>query len=210
MKQKFVTGLLFLIPIAISFWFLSVLLSLLLSPFQSFLETFFIWLNLFPNGLYVFSQGECVLLISSITSCICVLFLFILCGFISEKYISTSLKLSLDEVFLNIPLVNKVYHLCKRVTSGFFAEKGTKETSVFLTDFMSEKQKVLGIATNKVYIQKDGATKEYHATFLSSTPNPTGAYLLFVPNESQDVIDSISKDEAIRFVISCGTSPSKL
>lgn len=208
MKEKCIAGLIFLIPLAITYWFLSSIISLLISPFQDITASFLHWLDIFTNGFLFFSHEQLISCVSVIAALMTLIVFSVGTGYISEKYISHPLRTCLDDMLMQIPLLNKVYSLSKRVTAGLFVEKRSITTSVALNSFMSPSQHMLSIVTNKIRIQKEGQTPvEYLITFLPSTPNPTGAYLVFTPVETAKSLVDLSVDEACRFVISCGTAP---
>lgn len=208
MKEKFISGLMFLAPIAIVVEVVSYCISLLTSPLHKVVSSFFHWVGLFPKGLLCFSHEQLLSFFSTLAILLSLAFFSTIVGYIGSRYVRSPISFLLDDFLFHIPLVKKIYLLCKRITAGLFIEKRSATASLHSTQFTSSEALSLSIRTNTVLVQRHPhqPPREYAISLFLSTPNPTGAYLTLTPIEKETPIRA-PLDQAFRFIISCGASP---
>jgi len=204
MKKYFVTGLILLLPLAVTFAILRFLLIFFTKPFEGFASHLFLQWNLFPNGLFIFSQEEVIQYISRIFILIALIYFTILLGLVTRWFFMKSLLKFCDRVLLRIPIVNTLYKTAQDITKTLFSsDKNTFEQVVMLS-FPRPGIYVLGlIATDSPDFCSKAADKNLISVLIPTAPNPTTGFLLMVPKEELIYPDMKAKD-AIKYIVSCG------
>lgn len=198
MKKYFLAGLVTLLPLAVTFWVIAVVVRFLTKPFQefviSFLNTFPVFGHLPPGPSRVIS--EILILI--------VLFLFTLfLGFIARRYFFHQLIKFGDKILYKIPLVNKVYKTSKDIVLSLFNNKSQSFKQVVLINFPYNGAYCLGLISSEAPGTCSNAIDtEMVSVFIPTTPNPTTGYLLMC--RKSDLIHlKMKAEDAIKYVVSC-------
>lgn len=197
MKQLFWTGLVILLPVAVTLWFAKILFEILAKPFGDF------------SALLVSNCTAPLWTAPLLSQTLSILFLFILIFFIGMlgRWVVVHWFLhAAERLVARIPFVNKVYKACKDFTHILFAEKTNSFSKVVIVPFPSEKQQAVGLLTNTIKTDIiSGIEEEFCTVLLPGTPNPTVGFLLFL--HKTKVLETEAKvDEALKFIMSCGTA----
>src|SRR5690349_13205826 len=109
MKKYFFAGLVTLLPLAVTFWVIHSIVSILTKPFQGIVVSFIGSLNgilwYIPVGIIQWISRVLILII---------LFLFTLfLGFVARRFFFYHLIKLGDSILYKIPLINKVYKTSK-------------------------------------------------------------------------------------------------
>lgn len=201
LKNAFITGLLVLMPLGITFFVAQFLLekigkpasALFFAPWSSFLDTQWIgWLAEVIAVLIV------VLLITAF-------------GWLSNFFFGR-LCLALTERFIKkIPFISTVYNTVKQIADTMGKNKKAVFQKAVLVHFPSDSLYSVGFLTNRANGETQDKTKENVCNvFVPTTPNPTSGFLIMVPEEKLVVLD-MSVGDAIKLIISGGAViPEKL
>jgi uncharacterized membrane protein len=198
MKKYFLAGLVTLLPLAVTFWVIAVVVRFLTKPFQEFVISF---LNTFPGFGHVPPGPTRV--ISEILILI-VLFLFTLfLGFIARRYFFHQLLKFGDKLLYKIPLVNKVYKTSKDIVLSLFNNKNRSFKQVVLINFPYNGAYCLGLISSEAPgTCSNSIDTEMVSVFIPTTPNPTTGYLLMC--RKSDLIHlKMKAEDAIKYVVSC-------
>jgi len=198
MKKYFLAGLVTLLPLAVTFWVIAVVVRFLTKPFQEFVISF---LNTFP-GFGQLPPGPSRV-ISEILILI-VLFLFTLfLGFIAQRYFFHQLIKFGDKILYKIPLVNKVYKTSKDIVLSLFNNKSQSFKQVVLINFPYNGAYCLGLISSEAPgTCSSSIDTEMVSVFIPTTPNPTTGYLLMC--RKSDLIHlKMKAEDAIKYVVSC-------
>ncbi len=191
MKKYFITGLLVLVPVVITFWVLSALIhtmdqSLLLLPEQ--------WQ---PQQLFGFSMV-------GLGAILTVLGIF-LTGLIATNIFGQQLILLWEALLSRVPVVKSIYASVKQVSDTIFSDSGNAFRKALLIEFPHKGAWTIAFLTGQPggdvsnHLQGD-----YVSVYVPTTPNPTGGYFLMI--ERKDVIElDMSVDQALKYIISMGT-----
>ncbi len=109
-----------------------------------------------------------------------------------------------DDALLRVPLLNKVYGAIKQVNDAFTTSNRSSFKQVVLVEFPRAGSYALGFVTsdqNGEVLRKTGL--QLLSVFVPTTPNPTGGFLLLLP-ESQVTKLDMSVADGIKFVMSLG------
>ena len=184
LKRVFLTGLLVLVPIAISLW---VLFQLTL-----FLEN--ILGTLFKNVLkesYVPGIGIVSLLL-----------LILIVGFVTDNLVGRRFLRWFNHLMEKVPLFNKVYHTVKGISDSIFGEGHHKFfEAVVMVPFPKDGTRTIGFVTAVPKEVGEGQV----GVFIPTVPNITTGFYLIFPKEDVQFLD-MPIEEGIKLVISVGIS----
>ncbi|OIP63488.1 MAG: hypothetical protein CO150_04685 [Nitrospirae bacterium CG_4_9_14_3_um_filter_53_35] len=185
LKTYFITGLLVLLPLALTFWILNALLrnmeALIGDPIQQYLE------------IYIPGMGIMLL--------IC---LILLVGIFARNLIGRKLG-HLGEMILNkIPLVRNIYTSIKQLINTLFLQGKDNFRGVVMVEYPRLGTYSLGFITGESRGEVQRITNEIIVNvFIPTTPNPTSGFLLLFPEK--DIIHlHMTVEEGLKMIISGG------
>ncbi len=126
-------------------------------------------------------------------------------GFLARNYFDKRLVEWIDSAMLRIPFLNKIYSATKQVNDAFSPNNKTAFRTVVLVEFPRPGVYTLGFLTSEqpqAILGNEG--EKLVCVFVPTTPNPTGGYLLLVPEEKVRKLD-MSVGDGIKYVISLGS-----
>lgn len=197
-RRYFVTGLLAIIPLWITWLILTFLFNTLSgvgTPLVRLLGRFVTpW---FPE-LARSVQSE---VSQSIVAVILVLVSLFLLGWVTTNVVGRRLFSFFEAVLDRIPFVKSVYGSVKKLVTVLQDSPSGDVQRVVLIDFPSPEMKTVGLVTRTLTDSDTG--KKLAAVYVPTTPNPTSGYLEIVPIE-RIVATNWSMDEAMAFIVSGG------
>ena len=198
MKKYFITGLVTLLPVAITIWVIHFFVVFLTKPFMGIMTYILSFFSFGPlqtqHGIRILSQV--FILIG--------LFLFILgLGLVARRYFFHRLIRFGDFILFRIPLVNKIYKTSKEIIRSLFSSQGQSFKQVVLVTFPTQGCYCLGlIASDAPQTCSEAADDQLFSVFLPTTPNPTTGYLIMCPKKELQFL-SMKSEEAIKYIVSC-------
>lgn len=203
MKKHFLTGLIILLPIALSILIFIWLVDLLTAPFTSFVEN----LLLQFEDVWNFNLNKHIFITKVLSRVLVVLFLLLvtfILGFLARKYFFSALLRMTNALFLRIPIVKVIYKLLQDMTQAVFSdgEKPFKETAI--VSFPHAEAQAIGLVTGTPpdILRKHAPEVEF-TVFVPTSPHPISGFLLLYPKKYAKPID-MSTEDAFKFIISCG------
>jgi uncharacterized membrane protein len=191
-KTKLLTGFFLLIPLLVTLYVVYVIVSFLDGILYPILTN--ISLRILGSSLYIPGLGLLLFVVLAYAT-----------GVITSNYAGKKL-LSYGEALLKrIPFVKSIYGSTKDFMEAFSSEKLKSFREVVLLEFPHKGFYAVGFVTGR--LQRGDIT--YCSVFAPTTPNPTSGYLLLVP-EKDLVFLSIPVEDAIKYIISLGTSKVEL
>jgi uncharacterized membrane protein len=127
-----------------------------------------------------------------------------LVGAVTANMVGRMMVRGSDRLLNRMPVVRNVYNALKQIFETVLSQKSQAFREVVLVEYPRKGVWVLGFITGAPdgEIQKLGGG-ELINVFVPSTPNPTGGYLLFLPE--RDVVRlSMTVEEGIKMVVSGG------
>ncbi len=198
MKKSFITGLIILLPAALTFMIAAFLFNLFTKPFVPLVEAL---LNQFSIPL----SHETILLLSRIIALI-LLFVFILVlGMIARHFLFTSLANIANYILFRIPLVNTVYKTSRDILSAIFSPDGKQAfKEVVAIPFPTPPHFCVGLSSGEAPKEcEEKAGEELISIFAPTAPHPISGFLFLVPKQDVANLD-MTKEDAIKFLLSCG------
>jgi len=197
MRKYFITGLLILVPLAITLWVLNLVIgvldqSLLLLPPQWRPEAVF--------GFHVPGLGAILTL----------LFIF-LTGLATRNFIGKQIVQFWESMLAHIPVVNSIYTSVKQVSDTLFSSSGNAFRKAVLIQYPRQGSWTIAFLTGVPGGDvKNHLVGDYVSLYVPTTPNPTSGYFLMMPRA--DVIElEMSVEEALKYIVSMGVvSPDQI
>ena len=118
MKKYFLTGLVTLLPLAVTIWILHFVVRFLTKPFIGIVDTLLGEWTIGPFG--IISSEQLVQIVSEILILIALFVFTLLLGFVARRYFFRKLISWGDLLLHKIPLVNKVYKTSKDIVKSLF------------------------------------------------------------------------------------------
>lgn len=193
MKKYFLTGLVILLPIAVTVWAIVFIVRFLTKPFMGLMTHFVRELPIAgsENGIRILSE---VLILISL-----VVFTFFL-GLIARRFFFNRLIEIGDKMLYRIPLVNKVYKTSKELVTSLFASQKNSFKQVVLLHFPSKDSYCIGLIASPS--PKTFSEKPLLSVFIPTTPNPTTGFLVMMPKDELIYLNMKAED-AFKYVVSC-------
>ncbi|MGB8857224.1 MAG: DUF502 domain-containing protein [Burkholderiales bacterium] len=190
MKKYFLTGLVVLIPLAITVWVIKTIINtmdqtLLLLP-----------MALQPKALLGFD-------IPGLGTLLTLLIIF-LTGVLGANFFGHQLFLAWESLLSRIPVVKSIYSSVKQVSDTLFSSNGQAFRKALLIQYPHQGSWSIafqtGVPSHEVAAHLVG---EHISVYVPTTPNPTSGFFLMLPKN--EVIElNMSVDEALKYIVSMG------
>lgn len=195
MKKYFLTGLVTLLPLAVTIWVVHFFVDFLTKPFIGLF-------SLLTDKLPIQSPK----LVTTLTQIFILAVLFALTfviGFTGRRFFFTQIIRLGDRLLTKIPLVNKVYKTTKDIVNSLFGSKEKSFKQVVLLQFPYPGAYCIGlIAKESPQTCSDAENKELFSIYIPTTPNPSTGFLVMCEKKDLILLD-MKTEEAIKYVVSC-------
>ncbi|TCT26132.1 DUF502 domain-containing protein [Thermomonas haemolytica] len=124
----------------------------------------------------------------------------LLAGWLARRVVGQRLLRWMEALVARIPLANTVYGSARKLLD-ILQTKPDGTQRVVLVDFPHNQMKSIGFVTR--VMREQGTGRELAAVYVPTTPNPTSGYLEIVPVEKITPTDW-TVDQAMGFIISGG------
>src|SRR4051812_23518794 len=189
-RRYFITGLLVWVPLVITVWVLSFLVTtmdqtILLLPPRLRPEN---WL-----GFYLPGMGAILTLVVVFVT-----------GLFTANIVGQRLVRFGERALGRIPVVNSIYSGVKQVSDTLFSPGGQAFRKALLVQWPSPGMWTIAFLTGTPggdvanHLQGD-----YISIYVPTTPNPTGGYFVMVPRSAVIELD-MTIDEALKYIVSMG------
>jgi len=210
-KKSFSTGLIILLPVALSIWVLSYLFDLFTNPLYHLLEHFLLWYEK-SQGIVVVKHETLVRFMSRIAALILTFFFIVALGYLGRKFFFHSLMKATNKLIFKIPIVGTLYRLTKDITKAMLSsDQKTFKESVMIP-FPYKETYTVGFITGDVPTELKEIIPSIDVTvFVPTAPHPISGYVLFSPRSLLKPMN-VSVEDTFRFLVSCGVihPPEKL
>ncbi len=198
MKKFFLTGLVTLLPVAVTIWLISFFVELLTKPFIGIVSHF---LKKMPEMKF-FSSDAMILVLSKVLI-LCLLFsITIFLGLIARRYFFDSVLKLTDKALHRIPFVNKIYGTTKEIIHSLFSADAKSFSQVVLMKFPNQDSYCLGlIAGDAPDTCSEKSKQNLISVFIPTTPNPMTGYIVMMEKEHLIYLQ-MTTEEAIKYVVS--------
>lgn len=193
LKRYLITGLLVWVPLVITGWVLSLIVSTLDQSLRL--------LELLPPEFHPAALDKFNLPGAGVVLTLLILFIT---GLLTANIIGQRLMRWWELLLARIPVVNSVYNGVKQVSDTLFSPGGNAFRKALLVRYPHGESWTIAFLTGKPggdvanHLQGD-----YVSVYVPTTPNPTSGFFLMMA--SKDVIElDMTVDEALKYIISMG------
>ena len=202
MRKYFITGLILLLPLALTLMILFFIINLLTRPFIGIVSQVMRHFGLFENGFLFLNTEQMQLIVGEIFILVVIFFSVVLLG-VFTSWIFAHYVIRFGESVLNrIPFVRVIYKTFQDVTKTVFTNKTSAFKKVVLAPYPSKNSYTVGFITQE-NISSFDPTQELVAVFIPTTPNPTSGFLMMFPPKDLVHLD-MSIEDAFKYIVSCG------
>ena len=190
MRKYFITGLLILVPLAITAWVLSLVIN---TMDQSLLFVPERWQ---PHTLIGFD-------IPGLGTLLTVLIVF-LTGLLTNNLVGNYVVRMWEKLLKRIPLVNSLYSSVKQVSDTLFSSSGNAFRKAVLIPYPHQNSYTIAFLTGTPGGDvKNHLVGDYVSVYVPTTPNPTSGFFLMLARK--DVVElDMSVDAALKYIVSMG------
>ena len=190
MRKYFITGLLILVPLAITLWVLNLIIG---TMDQSLLLLPELWRPEHLIGFHIPGLGT-----------ILTLLIIFVTGLLAQNFIGNYVVRLWEALLKRIPVVNSIYSSVKQVSDTLFSSSGNAFRKALLVQYPRQGSWTIAFLTGtpggdvKNHLQGD-----FVSVYVPTTPNPTSGFFLMMARE--DVIElDMNVDEALKYIVSMG------
>ncbi|MDB5796449.1 MAG: hypothetical protein JWP36_351 [Paucimonas sp.] len=190
MRKYFITGLLVLVPLAITLWVLNLIIgtmdqSLLLLPEK--------WR---PAALLGFN-------IPGVGTLLTLLVIF-LTGLATRNFVGKKVLQGWELLLKRIPVVNSIYTSVKQVSDTLFSSSGNAFRKAVLVEYPRKGSWTIAFMTGVPGGDvRNHLVGDYIGLYVPTTPNPTSGFFLMVPKADTIELD-MSVEQALKYIVSMG------
>lgn len=182
LKKNFLTGLLVVVPVAVTVFVLKALL---------------IWIDGILGDIERDLLGHYYPGLGIIT----LLLLIFVIGVISANYIGNRVLYAWDRLMRRLPLVRWIYSTVKQMMETFSADQSF--SGVGLVEYPRAGCFSVGFITGRVDERTMGLPGNHLSVFVPTTPNPTAGFLLILPESEVRKLD-MTVDQGMKYIVSLG------
>jgi len=183
-RNKFITGILTLLPIYITYLLLRFIIGI--APNIPYLRT-----------IAFFSNNEILANIIEFIGALVVIFII---GLVVSNVVGKRLFTFFERIMEKVPLINTIYTSSRQIMQTLTMPGKRSFKQVVLIEYPRKGLWTLAFVTA---YSKSKSGKQYVHIFLPTTPNPTSGFMLFV--KEKDVRPSgLSVEEGLKTLISGG------
>ena len=197
LKTWFLTGLLVLVPLAITLWVLNLIIS---TMDQSLALLPAAWQPVRLFGLSLPGLGAILTLV-----------FILLVGMLAHNFIGQRLVSWWEALLRHIPVVGPIYSSVKQVSDTLLSSSGNAFRKALLVQYPRQGSWTIAFLTGRPggdvqnHLQGD-----YVSVYVPTTPNPTSGFFLMMPRADTIELD-MSVDTALKYIVSMGVvSPADL
>ena len=195
LRNAFITGIVVILPLGVTFILINFLLDRLGNPASHF----FFW--------YLDSEWRSLPSVKfalETTSVLVVFSLITLLGYGSRFVLGRIILGGLERLLNRLPFINTVYRTVKQIVDTFGQQKKAVFQEVVLIEYPRKRCYVLGFLTSTAKGETQASTDEHIVNvFVPTTPNPTSGFLLMLPEEDIKRLQ-MSIADGMKLIISGG------
>ena len=185
-KNYLITGIISLIPLAITYKIIETLFNWISGPGKKIIN-------------YIFPEQNMPIVVHITGFILTFLFIFLI-GFIVSNVLGKKVYGLFEKVLGKIPLVSYIYSTIKQITDTLtLSQKQTFKKVVYI-EYPKKDIWTIALVTGK---SKDKSGVKYYHLFVPTTPNPTSGFMLYIKQENA-IETKLTIDEGLKVVISGG------
>ena len=185
LRTRLVSGLIVLIPLAVTLFILNLFFSSLTAFVRPFMRP---WLDEMP---------EYILTLIALATTVLIVYIV---GVVTTHIVGRRLILLGETLLMKLPIVKSVYAASKQVVDTFSSSTKAAFQAVVLVEFPRRDSLAVGFVTGTIL---SPAGKTLYRVFVATTPNPTSGFLLLLP-EGEVHFTDITVEDGVKMIVSSG------
>jgi uncharacterized membrane protein len=203
MKKSFTTGMIILLPFALTLWVVNYLFDLFTNPLFNIIEKTLLWYEK-QQGLSLLHHETLVTFLSRVAALVLTFFFIVALGYLGRKFFFNALLKFTNTVIIRIPVVGTIYRLTKDITKAMLSTEQKTFQETVLVPFPSPDTHTVGFVTGEIpAIFKAVIPHADLTVFVPTAPHPISGYILFCPKKVLHSVD-VSIEDTFKFLLSCG------
>jgi len=204
MKKYFITGLVLLLPLALTAAIVLFIINIFTDPFVGVVSGFLDRYALLQQGFLFLEPGSVRIYVSKLLILALLFFFTVFLGWLTRWMIIHYFIRFGDTIFHRIPFVRTIYKTSQDVIKTIFGSTTKSFKQVALVPFPNKETYAMGLVTRED-IASFAKTKKNNlvAVFVPTTPNPTSGFLMMY-DPADLVYLEMSVEDAFKYIISCG------
>ncbi len=203
-QTYFYTGLVVVLPAFIAI----AVVAWLFGTVSSFTDKLLFFLEWFPEPskewIYVNGESGAMHWWWSVMALVMAAFFIGLIGRMTRNFVGKKILEFVDWTMLKVPLLNRIYAAVKQVNEALTKKNQSSFKQVVLVEFPGPGMHSIGFLTGESHDEISAQLEsEIISVFVSTTPNPTTGFLVFMPREKVRKL-KMSVAEGIKYIISLG------
>ncbi|OXC80630.1 DUF502 domain-containing protein [Caballeronia sordidicola] len=190
LKSVFATGLLVLVPLAITLWVIGLVIGTMDQTLLLLPES---WQ---PERLFGFH-------LPGLGAVLTLAFIFVV-GLLTQNFVGQKLVEWWNVIVRHIPVVGPLYTSVKQVSDTLLSSSGNAFRKALLIRYPHSGSYTIGFLTGIPGGDVvNHLTEEHVSVYVPTTPNPTSGFFLMVPRSEVIELD-MSVDAALKYIVSMG------
>lgn len=202
MKKHFLTGLVVLMPVALTLVIILFLIDLFTAPFIPIVSAV---LNALEASLNFHIPKTLTVLVARISALI-LLFLFILgLGAVARWFFFKNILEWGGQMLSRIPIFKTVYKASRDIFHALFSSEGKKAFKhPVMIPYSCHPSYALGFEAGEVAEEIQEKIKTpVKSVFMPTAPHPISGFLFFMPEQDVHKV-AMTNEESVKFLLSCG------
>jgi uncharacterized membrane protein len=202
MKKDFFTGLIILLPIALTIFIIAWIVLFFTAPIMPLV---LYGLHHLESAFFIMLPDSVMQLLSRLIALTVLVFFILALGMVARSIFMRSVIQALHQFLSRIPFIKTVLHLSHDIFSALFSEKEKKlfQQPVSIA-FPIEPNRVIGFHVGNAPEECQSKVEEpFIAIFMPTAPHPISGFLLLVNRKKVNFLD-MSNEEALKFLVTCG------
>ncbi len=210
MRKYFVTGLVFLLPLALTVAIVMFIVNLLTTPFVGIVQGVLDYFDLLDKGFLFLSAEQIQIGVSKLIILVLIFFVTAALGALGRWFFFHYMLNLWDYVLHRIPLVSSIYKACQDVIKTLFESKTNSFKQVVMVPFPSKETYSMGLLTGEQLPWLSSKTEaNVVSVFVPTTPNPTSGFMMMFDQKDVIYVD-MKVEDALKYIISCGVVMSPI
>lgn len=202
MKKHFITGLVILLPLAVTVAIVAFIINFLTHPFVGIIE------RMIDHQTWFIKYKGVIHLVLQILLLFALFCATVLLGFLARIVVFKSLLSLYDYVLHRIPVIKTVYKATQQMIKTIFGSSSRSFKQVVMVPFPTKGSYSLGLISSPApSLCEKTIGKKLLTVFVPTTPNPTSGFLMMYKEDEVIYVD-MKIEEAFKYIISCGVITS--
>jgi uncharacterized membrane protein len=204
MKKYFITGLVILLPLAITVLVIGFIINFLTGPFVGAVSKILGHFDFIHRDFLFLNREQAIKFLSQVLILIFLFLFTVFLGMITRWFLINSFFRLSDKILHRIPIVNTVYKTTQDIIKTLFVSDKNSFKQVVMVPFPRPDIYVIGLVSRESpAVCSKAANEDLISVLIPTTPNPTTGFLLMYPRKDLIFVD-MKPEDAIKYIVSCG------